>query len=187
MPIPAEFTPRPSTDCPSYNCAIDALHAALSSLKDSYTMLMDLTAVDHGTAAAQRFEVVYHLFDPNSREYLRVAVFCASNDSPEAPSVTDLWPAADWHERECYDLMGVRFAGHPDLRRILLWEGYPYHPLRKEFPLSGLDTPLPAGDVAEETGAGLTPSPMAGGPFVAAPGKTMSKREPSGKDQSWRE
>ena len=60
---------------------------------------------------------------------------CTSDTEPVAPTVSDLWPAANWHERETYDLLGITFSKHPDLRRILMWDGYPYHPLRKDFPL----------------------------------------------------
>lgn len=150
-------------------------------------MLMDLTAVDYGTKAPSRFELIYHLFNPQTHEMLRVASFCESNAVPAAPSAVDLWPAANWHERECYDFFGIRFEEHPDLRRILMWEGYPYHPLRKDFPIAGLPVPLPAEDVAEETGAAVLSAPMMGGPFVAGQKSNMRDSEPRGKDESWNE
>ncbi len=83
-----------------------------------------------------RFEVVYHLysFQQNRRVRIKVPV---DGDPPEIPTVTSLWPTANWHERETYDLMGIHFQGHPDLRRIFLpddWEG---HPLKKDYPLRG--------------------------------------------------
>ena len=105
---------------------------------------------------------------------------------PVAPSVAALWPGANWHERECYDMFGIRFEGHPDLRRILMWEGYPYFPLRKEFPLAGIETPLPDAEVAEETGARVIAAPLAGGPFVTSPGEiNLTEAEPRAKDESW--
>ena len=187
MEFPSALTERPAKDCKAYNCPMSVLKAAMSSLRAQYPMLMDLTGVDHGAEATPRFEVVWHLFNPTTHEYLRVASFCAPSSVPTAPSVANLWPAADWHERECYDLMGIRFEGHPDLKRILMWEGYPYHPLRKDFPLSGIETPLPAADVSEETGASLIPAPMAGGPFTAKQASSMKQREPRAKDESWTE
>jgi NADH-quinone oxidoreductase subunit C len=66
-----------------------------------------------------------------------------SEEKSELPSVMGVWRTANWHEREIYDMMGIRFAGHPDLRRILMWEGYPYFPLRKDFPLAGKPSELP--------------------------------------------
>src|SRR5208282_5456811 len=104
------------------------------------------------------------------------------------PTVTNLWPAANWHERETYDMFGIAFPGHPDLRRILMWDGYPHFPLRKEFPLAGVDAALPDVEVAAETGAKAIPAPMAGGPFVASSGEAnLGDAEPKAKDESWSE
>ena len=90
----------------------------------------------------------------------------------EVPTVTGVWRTADWHEREAYDMMGVKFAGHPNLKRILMWEGYPYYPLRKDFPLEGKPTEIP--DVASTDVA-----PLEGGPFVTLPSSEDStRREP---------
>ena len=103
------------------------------------------------------------------------------------PSISEIYPAANWHERETYDMFGIDFLGHPDLRRILMWDDYPYFPLRKEFPLAGIDTPLPADDVAEVTQASVEPAPMMGGPFVSSGDGPMSDSEPRARDESWTE
>jgi NADH-quinone oxidoreductase subunit C len=87
-----------------------------------------------------RFEVVYHLYSFRYNQRLRLKV-PVDGEPPVVPSVTSIWPGANWHERETYDLLGIQFQGHPDLRRILLpddWEG---HPLRKDYPLRGLGDP----------------------------------------------
>lgn len=181
------LTPRNSTDCEAYNCPQEHFGEVMPSLVGLYPMLVDITAVDHGVEAPRRFEVLYHFLNPVNYQYLRVGVWCFSNATPSLPTVTHLWPAADWHEREVYDLMGVTFEGHPNMKRILMWEDYPYHPLRKDFPLAGLPAELPGEDIADEVTAKVGAAPMAGGPFVATEGKTMSKREPQGRDQSWNE
>jgi NADH-quinone oxidoreductase subunit C len=100
-----------------------------------FAFLSDITAVDK-FPIEPRFELNYHLLSLERRARLRLKVRLAGQD-PVVPSVVPVWPAANWHEREAYDLMGIRFEGHPDLRRILMpddWEGYP---LRKDYPVEG--------------------------------------------------
>lgn len=100
-----------------------------------FDMLADLTAVDF-LPAEPRFQVVYNLYSfPNNRR-LRLKVPLALNDT--IATVEGVWKAASWQEREVYDLFGIVFEGHSDLRRILLWDGYVGHPLRKDFPLHGI-------------------------------------------------
>ncbi len=128
--------------------------------------LIDVSSVDN-MGEEPRFMMVYELAKVDDSVHLRVKAAVAEQqaDAGEVPTVSDLWATADWHEREVYDMMGIRFSGHPDLRRILMWEGYPYHPLRKEFPLAGRPSEMP--DVAF-TGE----APMADGPFVTSAGST---------------
>lgn len=135
-----------------------------------FDYLADISSVDH-FGQEPRFEVVYELSSLQHEANLRLKI-PVSEDNCEAPTVTDIWPTANWHEREVYDLMGIRFANHPDLRRILMWEGYPYHPLRKDFPLEGKPSDVP--DLAFSDVA-----PLAGGPFVTVPTDgTTQVREP---------
>ncbi len=85
-------------------------------------------------------------------------------------------------------MFGIKFSGHPDLRRILMWDGYPYFPLRKDFPLAGIENTLPDAEVVAETKTGAIAAPMMGGPFVAAEdGINLSDTEPRAKDESWSE
>lgn len=102
-----------------------------------FSSLADLCGVDD-PAAEPRFTVVYHLYSFRENRRLRVKV--AAGDGEAVPSVAALWPAADWLEREVYDLFGIPFEGRADLTRLLLWEGFAGHPLRKDFPLAGVAT-----------------------------------------------
>jgi NADH-quinone oxidoreductase subunit C len=100
-----------------------------------FSFLSDITTVDR-YPIEPRFEVNYHLLSIERRERLRLKVRVPGSE-PVVPSVTAVWPTANWHEREIFDLFGIRFQGHPDLRRILMpeeWEGYP---LRKDYPVEG--------------------------------------------------
>ncbi len=97
-----------------------------------YNYLMDVTAVDH-LKTKPRFEVVYHFFSLPNKFRLRVKV-PAGGLEPEVDSLTPLWPNANWYEREVFDMFGVRFKGHPDLRRILMYPEFEGHPLRKDYP-----------------------------------------------------
>ena len=136
----------------------------------TFDYLLDISSVDN-FGEEPRFELVYELYSMSLGTHLRLKIRL-SEDGGDAPTVSDIWPTANWHEREIYDMMGIRFAGHPDLRRILMWEGYPYFPLRKEFPLEGLPSKMP--DVAFSESA-----PLEGGPFVTAPSTATTKdREP---------
>lgn len=185
-----QISPRASADHPAVNVSAADAVALLTSLRDEsgFDMLVDVTAIDWAEGASPRFTVVWHLLATARGEYLRVAADCPDDAEPAMPTVTGLWAAADWHERETYDLLGIRFTGHPDLRRILMWDGYPYHPLRKEFPLAGIETELPDLEVAEETKAKVKPAPMMGGPFVASTGEmNLTEAEPRAKDESWSE
>jgi NADH-quinone oxidoreductase subunit C len=185
-----QVTDRPTSDHPAVNAPLGELVAVLKFLRDEqgFDLLMDVTAVDWAEGAAPRFTVMYHLLSTTrAGNYIRVAANCGGTEAePTAPSVVHLWAGANWHERECFDMFGIKFEGHPDLRRILMWDGYPYYPLRKEFPLAGIETDLPVADIAEETGTRVIAAPMAGGPFVASPGEiNLTEAEPRAKDESW--
>ena len=182
------LTERESSDHLAVNCPADKLLEFCTALRDDlgYDLLLDVTAVDWD-AQSPRFTGIVHLLSTTHHAYLRIASDCAGDINPTLPSLSGVFAAANWHERETYDLMGIRYQGHPDLRRILMWDSYPYHPLRKEFPLSGIETPLPADDVAEATGVSVLPAPMMGGPFVSSGDGPMSQTEPRAQDESWTE
>jgi NADH-quinone oxidoreductase subunit C len=155
----------------------ESLEPCMRWLRDelAFDLLLDVSSIDH-LGADPRFEVVYELYSLTGRMHLRIRTAVA--EDAEVPTVSHLWPTADWHEREVFDMMGIRFRGHPDLRRILMWEGFPHHPLRKDFPLAGKSTDVP--DVAF-TGV----APLAGGPFVTAPGATdRISAEPRARGES---
>ena len=99
-----------------------------------FVCLIDVCGVDYPDRA-QRFDVVYHLLSPFQNTRVRVRVF--ADETTPVPSICDVFPGANWFEREAYDLYGILFSGHPDLRRILTDYGFDGHPLRKDFPLTG--------------------------------------------------
>ncbi len=120
----------------------DRLIEVMSFLREdercSFEQLCDLSGVDYLNfpKARDRFAVVYALLSLSLGH--RIWVKCFVNDpDPTVPSVTSIWRGADWMEREAFDLMGITFTGHPDLRRILTWDGFKAHPLRKDYPLRG--------------------------------------------------
>jgi len=181
---------RASLDHPAVNVPAADAHAALKFLRDEqgFDFLVDLTAIDWAEGVSPRFTVVYHLLSTTRHDYIRFAADCPNDATPAIATVSDLWAGANWHERETYDMFGIKFEGHPDLRRILMWDGYPFFPLRKEFPLAGIDTPLPDAEITAETGVRLIAAPMAGGPFVASSGEiNLTEAEPRAKDESWNE
>jgi NADH-quinone oxidoreductase subunit C len=136
----------------------------------SFDYLIDITSIDN-FGEEPRFEIVYHLYSMPHGVHLRLKLK-VPEETGALDTVSDIWPTANWHEREIYDMMGIKFNGHPDLRRILMWEGYPYFPLRKDFPLEGLPSEMP--DIAF-----TKVTPMEGGPFVTVPSTATSKdREP---------
>jgi NADH-quinone oxidoreductase subunit B/C/D len=130
--------------------APELLRYLKQDIEQPFARLEDLTAVDE-TARGRRPEhdvsLVYHLLSFERAGYLRVKVPLPDRQ-PQAPSVTELWPAADWYEREAYDMFGIRFAGHPNLRRILMPDSWSGHPLRKEHPCRATDLPPYTRDTA---------------------------------------
>lgn len=135
-----------------------------------FDYLVDLTGVDN-YGEDPRWTVVYELCGLSHRAHLRLRTSVGEERS-ELPTISNVWRTANWHEREAYDMLGIRFRGHPDLRRILMWEGYPYFPLRKDFPLAGRSSEVP--EVAF-----TRPAPLEGGPFVTvAGGADTAAREP---------
>ncbi len=116
----------------------DAIVEVLRTLYDDnrcrFVSFVDLCGVDY-PGRSERFEVVYHLLSPTQN--LRIRVKLSTDEDTPVPSVTEVFPGADWFEREAYDLYGILFSGHPDLRRLLTDYGFDGHPMRKDFPLTG--------------------------------------------------
>ncbi len=135
-----------------------------------FNYLVDITSIDN-YGDDPRWTLVYLLRGLNHGCELRINT-SVSEERSKLPSVVNIWATANWHEREVYDMMGIHFRDHPDLRRILMWDGYPYFPLRKDFPLAGKETELPGVAFTQVT-------PMMGGPFVTvAGGNSSTAREP---------
>ena len=120
--------------------------STMSTLRDHpdcrFEQLIDLCGIDYssygeGAWEGARFAVVVHLLSVSNNQRVRVRVFCPDENLPVVSSMVDIWPSANWFEREAFDLFGIVFEGHPDLRRILTDYGFIGHPFRKDFPLSG--------------------------------------------------
>lgn len=126
--------------------------------KQQYTFLSSITAVDW-PERVPRYDVVYHLLSIPRRSELRLKVRVGQRreEHPAVPTVVGVWPTANWYEREVYDLFGITFTGHPDLRRILMPVDWTTHPLRKDYPLTGFDLPEPhwGGQVPYDTNPGV--------------------------------
>src|SRR5258708_5249130 len=143
---------------------------------DGFNYLVDLSGVDYSTFpnwTGEQFGVSYTLysFSKNNRVRLKVT----TDENTPIPSVTSVWKTANWHERETFDMFGIVFEGHPNLERILMWEGFNGHPLRKDFPIRGIDT-----------GARIYPEvfPEGGEPKPGSPrkeAKTVTANQPDGK------
>jgi len=121
---------------------------------EDFRYCVDVTAVDWWKREP-RFDVVYHFYSFSKNERIRVKLAAAEGET--VPSIANLYLASNWSEREIFDLYGIVFEGHPDLRRILTWDGFQGHPMRKDFPLEGIDTG--AAIYPEEWPAGGGPSP----------------------------
>jgi NADH-quinone oxidoreductase subunit C len=129
--------------------------------REDFKYCVDVTAVDW-KKRDPRFDVVYHFYSFSKNDRIRVK--CGVADGEEVPSIAEVFLSANWSERETWDMYGIRFSGHPDLRRILTWEGFNGHPLRKDFPLEGVDT-----------GAAIYPEewPEGGGPTANDPNRKV--------------
>ncbi len=111
-----------------------------------FNFLMDITAVDYLGKKTPRFEVVYQMYSLSHNRGLRVKV-ALGEEELEVPSLTSLWKSANWLEREAWDMFGIRFQGHPDLRRILLYDEFQGHPLRKDYPVNQCQPRVPEREV----------------------------------------
>jgi NADH-quinone oxidoreductase subunit C len=144
-----DFTPHPLMVRAEKSCEqlctrvppdllLEVMHFLRTDDRCSFEQLCDLTCIDYLNfpKARDRYGVIYSLLSITKGH--RLWVKCFVNDpSPEVPSVVSIWKGANWLEREVWDMFGVRFTGHPDLRRILTWEAFEAHPLRKDYPLRG--------------------------------------------------
>jgi len=132
---------------------------------DGFNYLVDLAGADYSkypNHAGPRFAISYMLYSFRKNKRVRLRVWVGEDAS--VPSVTSVWKTANWHERETFDMLGVQFEGHPNLERILMWDGFNGHPLRKDFPIRGIDT-----------GARIYPEvfPEGGGPKAGSTGKDV--------------
>jgi NADH-quinone oxidoreductase subunit C len=165
---PLEFRGEASVRLTDAEKIVEVCAHAKNDLDFNY--LVDISSLDN-YGDDPRWTIVYHLRGLRHGCELRIKTDVGEEKS-ELPSIIGVWKTANWHEREIYDMMGIRFSGHPDLRRILMWEGYPYFPLRKDFPLAGKPSELPGIAFSK-------PAPLEGGPFVTvASSSSATAREP---------
>ena len=167
----------------SFNCAPRDLFRAAQILRDRFEFqsLNDISSLDMGAHLSEnRFGAVYHFFSHTKKQYARIATVCESADEPKLPSLCRLYKGADWLEREAFDMMGIVFENHPRLARILMWDSYPWFPLRKDFPLEGRDAPLPPTFEGNENVTKVVAAPEDGGPFHSPSGGTefVTEKEP---------
>ena len=129
------LTQRDSVDWLTVECAPEKLVSFVQSLRDfeGFEILIDLTAIDHGEGEEFRYSTVIHLYSLVHRGYVRIHSICADNDKPAMPSVSEIYPAANWHERETFDMFGIHFEGHPHPKRLLMPEDWTGWPLRKDY------------------------------------------------------
>jgi len=111
----------------------DQLTNVCNILKNTKQASFDLLTCISGVDYVEYFEIIYHLLSMKKNQSLVLKLKCFGRDDPVVDSVVDIWKGADLQEREIWDLMGIHFEGHPNLKRVLLWEGFPGHPLRKDF------------------------------------------------------
>jgi len=128
----------PSITIPNENL-LDVCNILKNDL--SFDQCRDAVGVDRFTKK-NRFEIIYNLYSLSFKERLFIRVEI-DGKIPESQSITSIWKSADWYEREAYDMIGIRFTGHPDLRRVYMPEDYEYFPLRKDFPLMGIEGSIP--------------------------------------------
>ena len=146
--------------------ARDRMRDVASAFKaDGFDYLVDLSGIDYSKFpgwTGARFAVAYMLY--SFKKNKRVRLKTTTDEATPIPSVSSVWKTANWHERETFDMFGIRFDGHPNLERILMWEGFNGHPLRKDFPVRGIDT-----------GARIYPEvfPEGGGPKAGSTGKDI--------------
>jgi len=142
----AEESLRCDLDEVTLTLAASSLSKSMSVLRDApklkFDLLIDVCGVDYADhpdkhQLKSRFAVIYHLLSIDLNHRIRIRVFCEDDEQPVVTSVVDIWAGANWFERETFDLYGIVFDGHPDLRRLLTDYGFVGHPLRKDFPLSG--------------------------------------------------
>ncbi len=165
---PSEFRGEVSIKIADAEQIVEVCAYAKNDLDFNY--LVDISSIDN-YGYDPRWTIVYHLRGLRNGNEIRLKTD-VSEEKSKLPSVISVWATANWHEREIYDMMGIHFRSHPDLRRILMWEGYPYFPLRKDFPLAGKPSELPGIAFTKLT-------PMEGGPFVTvAGGNPAQSREP---------